>query len=486
MNNKNIKDFFKNKKVMLVGLGILGGSGLSSAKWLLKYVNHLTITDSKNEKDLLVTINKLKKYSSKITYVLGKHREEDFQKHDIIVVNPAIPILNQKFEIAQLIKKARENKKLIINDIGLLLKFTSNPLIGITGTRGKTTTTTWIGHLLKPLYPKVFVGGNIPDNPALNFFNRIDEKSPLVLELSCFQLELKLPRPPKIAMITNLYQDHLNRYQTMKRYARVKANIFSTQNNSDYLVLNYDNQWTKFFLSLKPKAKIYYISLKNLPLSKNGIFINNNKIYWQENKTRKELMPLNNFKLLWGEHNMENLLRAILVAKLMGVSLPLIKKQIKTLPHIKMRQEVIYHDKNLLIINDSAGTSPEATINLIKRFKDNKNFILITGGTDKQLDFSLLAETIKKYLKPQHLILLNGSGTQKLIQELRKRKFDDNFNIFENLETCLKKALENKKNKTIIAFSPGAASFEKFKNEFDRGEQFNLLVKQYLNKKPRH
>lgn len=481
MINQNIKQFFHHKKVLLVGLGILGGSGLTTARWLLKYIYHLTITDSKPKKDLLITINKLKKYSSRITYILGKHREKDFQNNDLIVVNPAIPIINKKFEIAQLINQAIQNKKIVINDIGLLLQFTKNPIIAITGTRGKTTTTTWIGHLLKSYYSNTFIGGNIPDKPALTFFNNLDDFSPLVLELSCFQLELPLPRPPKIAIITNLYQDHLNRYQNMKTYARVKANIFANQTNSDYLILNYDNPWTKFFLSLKPKAQIYFISFKPLSIKHNGLFINKNIIYWQDNKITKQVMNIKRFTQQWGLHNTENLLRAILAAHLMGISFSLIKKQITSLPTIKMRQEVIYYDNKVTVINDSAGTSPEATINLIKRYY-TKNLILITGGTDKQLDFSQLAILIKQYLKPNQLIFLNGSGTKKLIDYLRKINFGNKLFIYENLEDCIKQALAIKKNNTTIAFSPGAASFEKFKNEFDRGNQFNILIAKYLQK----
>ena len=242
-------------KVLLVGLGILGG-GLATALWLLKHKAQLTVTDLKSKKDLEPSLKKLKKYSSKIKFVLGKHRQKDFDENDIIVVNPAIPTTNTKLKVTQYLNKAKKQKKIIENEISLFFRFCRNPIIGITGTRGKTTTTNWIGHLLKVKYPQTFIGGNIPDSPVLSFLDKISKNSPVVLELSCFQLELLKNQAPHLAIITNLYQDHLNRYQTMKRYAQVKANIFLHQKPDDYLILNDDNSWTKYFLSLKPVSQV--------------------------------------------------------------------------------------------------------------------------------------------------------------------------------------------------------------------------------------
>ena len=486
-DNSAINQFIKNKKVLLVGLGILGGSGLSSALWLLKYKAKLTITDSKPKKDLEPSLKQLKEYSSKIKFVLGKHCQKDFLNNDIIVVNPAVPTTNLKLPVAKYLSKARKQKKIIENDISLLLKSIQNPIIGITGTRGKTTTTNWIGYLLKAKYPRVFIGGNMPDSPALSFFNKIHEKSPVVLEISCFQLELLQKQSPHIAVITNFYQDHLNRYQTMKKYARIKANIFLRQKTDDYLILNYDNSWTKYFLSLKPKAQVYFTSQKKLPKKLNGVFQDDSKIYFQNQGKKFFIFDAASFLKTWGKHNLENLLRAILVAELLDLNVKQIKKQIATLPQIKMRQEIVFQNDHLTVINDSAGTSPEAAITALNRWAQNKNLILITGGTDKNLDFQPLAKSIKEKLSPNHLVCLNGSATQKLIEELNKIHYAKTYNVFESLKECLTYSLFLAKNKkkAIIVFSPAAASFEKFKNEFDRGEKFNQIVKTLVIKKPR-
>ncbi|MGC8880929.1 MAG: UDP-N-acetylmuramoyl-L-alanine--D-glutamate ligase [Minisyncoccia bacterium] len=476
--NNLSKNYFSNKKILLVGLGILGG-GLATALWFLKQKVKLTITDLKSKEYLQKSIQKLKKYNKQIKYVLGKHRFFDFKNNEIIIVNPAVKTLDNPY-----LNYAKKLKKTIENDLSFLFKFTTNPKICITGTRGKTTTTNWVYFFIKNKEKNALIGGNIPEYPIFSLIEKIKNNEPIILESSCFQLELFNNRP-KIAVITSLYQDHLNRYKKMETYAKIKAQIFLNQLSEDYLVLNYNNKWTKFFLSLKPKSKIYFFSLKT-PSKKNfqGIFVKNNKVYFRDKGEEVFILNIKNFKKQWGEHNVSNLLCAILVAYLYGLSFEEIKKQIPKLPQIKMRQEKIFENKKLKIINDSAGTSPEAAIAALERFKkEKKNLILICGGTDKNLNFDDLALKIKKYIKPENLVLLNGSATKNLLKNLEKIKYLANYNLFDNLSECLSYALNRAsqlKKKTIILFSPASASFEKFKNEFDRGEKFNQLIKSFF------
>lgn len=469
----------KNKKVLLVGLGILGG-GLSTALWFLKHGVNLTITDLKSKEFLSPSIKKLKKYQQKIKYILGKHRLIDFKNHDLIIFNPAVKTTNNPF-----LEYAKKLKKQIENDLTFLFKYTNNPKICITGTRGKTTTTTWIYSFIKSKYKNALIGGNIPEFPIFSLIDKTKNNDPIILETSCFQLEL-FKGNPKIAVITSLYQDHLNRYGDMKTYAKIKANIFLNQTPNDFLVLNYNNPWTKFFLSLKPKSQVYFFSSKPPSKKKNykGIFIRNNKVYFRKNNQETYILNIKKFQKQWGKHNVLNLLCAMLVAKLYGLNFKEIKKQIPYLPQIKMRQEKIYENKKLKIINDSAGTSPEAGIAALERFsKETKNLILITGGTDKNLQFKELAKKIKQTIKPENLVLLNGSATKNLLSQLEKINYSFSFNLFDNLSECLSYALNRAsqfKKKSIILFTPSSASFEKFKNEFDRGEKFNQLVKSFL------
>lgn len=470
-NNPEV--FIKNKKVLLMGLGILGG-GVATSRWLVKHGAKLTITDLKKRKDLQSSLLKLKPYLSKIKLVLGRHREKDFKENDIIIANPGVIVHKNHF-----LKIAKKEKKPIENDLSLFFKFANSPIIAVTGTRGKTTVASWLSQLLSQKY-QAFLGGNTPENPVLSFLDSLKPENPVVLELSSLQLELLNNAKPKIAIITNLYIDHLNRYGTMEKYAQIKSNIFKNQDASDYLVLNYQNQWTKFFLSLKPKGKIYFVSSTALPLTKNGVYLKDNKVYLQENKKQVFLFPLGNFPEKWGRHNVENLMFVVLAAKIFGLSLQEIRKVFNLLTPVKFRQEVVAETKNLTIINDSAATSPEATIAALERFK-NKNLYLISGGTDKKLSFNGLAKAIKKNISNGHLILLDGSATKKLIKELKKEKYLQEYFLYDSLGECFNQVLflaKEKQSKSIVLFSPASASFEKFKNEFDRGEKFNQLVKQ--------
>jgi len=479
---ENFKSSFKNKKVLLVGLGILGG-GVSTALWFLKRKVKLIITDLKSKEDLKQSIKKLSKYKKQIKYVLGKHRFIDFKNNDLIIVNPAVSTINNPY-----LNYAKKFNRPIENDLSFLFKLTDNFKICITGTRGKTTTTNWTYFLIKNKFKNALIGGNIPEHPIFSLVDKIKNSEPLILETSCFQLELLADRP-NIAVITSLYRDHLNRYKTMKTYAKIKAKIFLNQTSSDYLILNYDSPWTKYFLSFKPKSQIFFFSRRSSLKKANGIFVKNYKVYFQENNKKTYILNIKKFEKQWGKHNISNLLTAMLIAKLVGLSWKEIKNQIPFLPQVKMRQETIFENRKLKIINDSAGTSPEAGIAAISRFsKETNNLILITGGTDKNLEFSKLALKIKQNIKPENLILLNGSATKKLIIDLKKIKYSQNFNLFENLNECLKYVLtlyqnsKKTKKQMIIVFSPSSASFEKFKNEFDRGEKFNQVVK-YLAQK---
>ncbi len=443
----------KDKKVLLMGLGVLGG-GLATAKWLLKKGVILTITDTKTEEQLKPSLEKLKKFETKIKYVLGEHKEKDFLENEIIVINPDVSV-NNKF-----VQLAKKNGKQIENELTLFYKFCpAKNIIAVTGTRGKTTITNWIAHFLKSKYSKTILAGNSSSNPFLGVIDSCDENSIVVTEIPSYHLELLAEKnekyEPKVALITNIYRDHLNRHNTLENYAKTKANIFKNQKASDFLILNKDNNWTEFLLSLKPKAKILYFSKEDSGES----FVNKS-----------------DFIEKWGEHNFLNLKASILVATTMGVDLKTIKKAILTLPQIKFRQEKVYENKGLTIYNDTAATSPEATVAAVKRFnKDKKNLILITGGTNKELDFEDWAIEMKKNINMNNLVLLSGSATEKMKNFLDESQ----YNEFNNLSKCLKYALKlSKKEKSIILFSPSSKSFEKFKNEYDRGEQFNILVNQ--------
>lgn len=447
-----------NKKVLMMGLGILGG-GVATARFLGDKGAELTVTDMKSDKDLAPSLEKLENLREKIKFVLGEHREEDFLSNEIIVINPDVPADNKFVEIA------RRAGKQIENELTLFYKFAKvGATVGVTGTRGKTTTTNWIGAILKSAGKEVRVVGNDPEKPFLSEIYNCSEQTIAVIETPSFQLEIfgDSGLAPHVAVITNLYQDHLSRHKTMEGYALVKANIFKNQTENDFLVLNKENEWTKFFLDQKPKAKVIFASEIELPLF-NGL----------------------GFAQKYGQHNLQNFLAAASACLALGVEKEEIIRASENLPLIKWRQELVYESPSadqgkgsLKIYNDTAATSPEASIVAIDRYKKKDgDFFLIAGGTDRELDFKDWGKFVNENLVAENIVLLSGSATEKMKKELRfaPREFD-------TLEECFLEALKrvDPNKKTNIVFSPGAKSFEKFKNEFDRGERFNAMVQSIL------
>jgi|SRR3989344_1230687 len=458
----------KDNKVLLVGLGVLGG-GEALAKFLIKQGAKLTITDIKNKEVLGPVVRRIG--HKKADFVLGKHRKVDFKKNDIIVFNPSVGIFSPWVALA------KKNKKRVENDLTLFLAVLDNKkpgknYIAVTGTRGKTTTTTWVNHFLEGSV----AGGNIPSR---GLFQVIDKKNtPLVLELSSFQLEFmqKNLAGPHVAIITNMHIDHLNRHRTFKNYLRTKTKIFLNQTKNDFLILNADNVHTKEIVNYKPKSKIYYFSLKRLSRNKSGLFLDHSDIYFQEKGMKKNICPMPYF----AKHQRSNLLASLLGSYLYRRNWSELIGKIKSLPPVPFRQQVVYNHKGLEIINDTAATSPDAAIAALESFeKTGKRIILVTGGTDKNLEFKELAAKIKRSIKKEDLFFIEGSATIKMIQDLKNIGYfkGERVHVFPSLQEIFGAIPWEKIDSSIILFSPASASFEKFKNEFDRGRVFNGLVK---------
>lgn len=468
---KEAKKHFSGKRVLLIGLGILGG-GVATANWLLKQGANLRITDLKKKEELLPSIKKIK---GKADFILGGHKKEDVDWSEVVVVNPDVPVESEFVNYAVL------KKKKVWNEATIFFEFFEKPIVAITGTRGKTTTSWWTNYFLNAKL-KSSLAGNSTEFQFLKILPRARRLGAAVAELPSFHLELfnNEVRAPKVAVITNVYRDHLNRHKTEENYARVKANVFAGQSADDFLILNYDDKKTKFLLELKPKAKVYFFSKKRLPKGIKGIFYEDNFVIFRSEEGEKKVFPIKNFITERGEHNLMNLLSSSLAANLFGISWRDIFKRIKTLPEVSFRQEEVFDNGKIRVINDTTATSPEGGIAAIKRF-GNEACILITGGTDRDLDYKEWAKEAGKKIKKENLVFLEGSATKKMTAALKLKKFD----VKNNLEDCFGVALEKARQykKCVILFSPASKSFEKFKNEYDRGEKFNLIVKKEIRRK---
>jgi UDP-N-acetylmuramoylalanine--D-glutamate ligase len=464
----------KNKKVLLVGLGQLGG-GIAAATFLVGEGAILTVTDAKSEKDLARSVRQLS--GLPIVFHLGKHDEKDFLRSDIIVFNPAVSVLSPWARFVQKHHLAFYNDYTLF--CNLLIERKTMPaagFVGVTGTRGKTTVTTWIAHFAQP----AVVGGNMPTAGLLKIFPRVKRNKNLVLELSSYQLEYADTQTlwPHVAVITNISPDHLNRYGDMKTYMTIKAKIFAGQTKNDFLILNACDSWTPFFLKQKPKGAVYYFSSSPLVKKQNGVCVRGNSVWFFENGHGEKICAV---PAGFSRHQKENLCAAMLAARLYGVPWGKIIARIPTLPSVPFRQEVIFDNGKLLIVNDSASTSPEGTIAAIERFsRQRQPFFLLCGGTDKQLDFAPLARVIKKNLLPDRVLFLEGSATVKLMHVLRRARYFSKKapRVYTSLDEMMR-SLQSVRNGSIV-FSPGAASFEKFQNEFDRGKRFTRLARRYL------
>ncbi len=472
---------YSGMKALVMGLGLHGG-GVATAKWLAKRGADVMATDLRSAEVLASSVKALK--GVPVTYVLGEHREEDFIAHDLVVVNPGVPRESKFLAIAT------KAGKRIENDASLFFAVNTHPVIAVTGTRGKTTTTSWIAQLLAKHYPDTRTSGNTPENAFLKEADRLaktDAKTPVVAEMSSWQLEY-LPvakRAPHIAVMTNLYPDHLNRYTNIKAYAAAKANIFKDQHDDDFLILDRDNEWTEFFLTKRPKSLVFFVSAKPLPKGVNGLFVRKERLVFRFDGIEQELFSVARFVALRGAHNLKNLMQAVLAVKLFDPAVRVGEKEALALRSPRMRQEEVGKKGKLVVVNDSCATSPDGVVAALHRFATQGNVVLITGGTDKKLEFGELARVLKKQLPPEHLVLLEGSATTKLLSELVAVKYFKGHaaELHTTLASCAEEAFRiagTCKGKTTILFSPGGASFEKFLHEFDRGEKWNALVKKLI------
>ena len=449
-------NLFKDKKVVVMGLGLHGG-GVGVAKYMCKQGAHVLVTDLKTRQELKQSLDKLK--GLKIEYVLGRHREQDFVDSDLVIKNPDVP------SDSSFLKVAKKNSVKIETDISIFFRLSRAYIIGITGSKGKSTTASLVYKLIKSRYERTFLAGNIGVSP-LELLPKIKKNDRIVLELSSFELE-DMEKSPQVALVTNIFPEHLNRYKGMKEYIEAKKKIFKFQGKKNILVLNNDDSIVKEFSS---KARTYLYSFKK-PLKNQACFLKGDQVFF--GKQKNPILNIKDFKL-FGDHNISNLLGAISIAKLLDIPVKNIEKTVRQFKGVPYRQEFIKESRGVKYFNDTTATMPQAVEKAIQAFSmrfPESNLILIAGGQDKKLDYSGMAQDIKKNVGV--LILLPGTGTDKLKRELKGFKY---INV-DSLKQAVEKVSKIAQEGDIVILSPGGASFNLFKNEFDRGDQFNNLVK---------
>lgn len=476
---RNLNDI-AGLSVTIMGLGLNGG-GLASARFFAEHgAKEVIVTDMKTEEELAPSVAELRHYPN-VRFALGGHNIEDFRTADMVIKNPGV-----KSEGNQYLAAA----DCIETDISIFLQLSSAPVLAVTGSKGKSSTVSALYYGLQQCGIPAFLGGNITVSP-LTFLTETNSDTPVVLELSSWQLGDLAHCPqlkPKIAIITHIMPDHQNWYGSMERYVADKKIIYRNQDKTDYTVCNYDDGWGKTFAQ-ETAGQVFWYSAHPLPTHLVGAWIAPDGSAWMRLKPGDDRLLLPPRIAVPGAALKQNVMAASLALALYGVNpekIPAVMQNYGGIPH---RLEFFYETDQFKFYNDSAATIPEAAAAAVNSFE--KPIILITGGTDKKLDFTAIAPELKK---AKALFLLAGTGTDKLIP-LLQAQHTPYFGPFQDLSTLLEAVHREcehtpQSNNTvpqnshtttqeIVVFSPGATSFGMFKNEFDRGLRFKEAVRQY-------
>lgn len=442
----------QNKNVLLVGLA---KTGVSTIKKLDKLGANIIVNDIKT-KDKLEEIIKDIQNLERVEYILG-HHPEDISNIDLTIVSPGVP-LDLPF-----IQKIKESNIKIIGEVELAYRLSNHPtFIGITGTNGKTTTTSLVGEIFKKANKDTYVVGNI-GNPVIDTVDLTDEKSFLITELSSFQLESIEDFKPKVSTIINITEDHLNRHHTMENYIEAKARIYKNQDASDFCILNYDDSIVRE-LANYTKAKVLYFSQKD-KVEQGAYLDENNNIVIDIDGKKVVLMNKNELSLP-GSHNLENAMAAILMSYVSNIDIDVIKETLKTFKGVEHRLEFVTNKNGIMFVNDSKGTNPDSTIKAITSYE--RPIVLIAGGMDKQSDFT---EMMKYATENVKALVLLGETADK-IELSAKNQGIENIAKVSCMEEAVKKAYEIAQSGDVVLLSPACASWDMYPNFEARGLDF--------------
>lgn len=439
-------DIYANKRVTVMGLGFHHG-GENVARFFVEHGAAVTVTDLQPAEKLPEALTALS--GLPIRFVLGHHEEEDFIKADLVIRNPGVPHTSQFLQIA------KDHRVPIQMESDLFFELSpSRSIIAVTGTKGKSTTAHCIAHVLQSSGKRVHMMGNMGKG-MLEELADINSDDSVVLELSSYQCEgfgyhlsdfVQNGTGPQYAVITNLYPDHLNRYKSMEEYAWAKKQLLLSQNQNQVCLLNKENEWSQFF-------------------SKDIL----SKVLWYEQETLPENV---NLKLL-GKHNRLNAGAVYLLAQQAGIDVPAIIQALESFPGVEHRLEYVRTLNGVDFYNDTTATNPDAAVAGLQTILElDRKTVLIVGGNDKGMDYTQLVSLINNNHIP--VVLLSGTADEKLSQidkELQKGKYT-------NFEEAIIRAYEIVRDDGIVLLSPGATSFNIFRDEFDRGRQFKNIVKE--------
>lgn len=450
----------KHKKVLVFGTGI---SGMAAVKLLQQTEADITLYDGNanlNKEDIAAKLPN----GFKGNIILGELPENLLKQLDLAVLSPGVPT------DLEIVNKIRDNQIPIWGEIELAYYFSKGKIAAITGTNGKTTTTTLVGEIMKTYYNSVFVVGNI-GVPYTEMVLNTTEDSITVAEMSSFQLETIHKFKPDVSAILNITPDHLNRHHTMEKYIEAKVNITVNQDQNDVCVLNYEDS-TLREIGKKLKTKVFFFS--SLHSLDNGIYMEDENIYYSVDKNRTFICNIHELNI-FGRHSFENVMAATAIGISLGVPIDCIRKAIINFVAVEHRIEFVTTKNGVAYYNDSKGTNPDASMKAIESMQTPT--LLIAGGYDKGSDFDDWVEAFGG--KIRYLVLL-GQTRDKIAATARRHGFNNIImaeSLLEAVEICGGKANQG----DSVLLSPACASWGMFKDYEERGRLFKEYVKNLKN-----
>lgn len=444
---------FNNKRVLVYGLG---KSGIGAARLLLKHQAKVMVYDTNNS---LLKEEIFKELETEVEVYLGKFPEKILNTVDLVVLSPGVPTSLPE------IKAMKEKDIKVIGEIELAWICSKGEVLAITGTNGKTTSTTLLGEIIKEYNKNTFVVGNI-GIPYTKVADQSTDDSAIVAEISSFQLETIDTFHPKVSAILNVTPDHLDRHLTMENYAAVKKSITKNQDAKDYCILNYEDKITRKMADSILAKVIFFSSKRRLDY---GAFLEDDKIIFRD----KEDIVIANIKELnlLGTHNYENIMAVTAMAYVYGVPVETIRSVLLDFMGVPHRIEYIGEYKGIAYYNDSKGTNPDAAIKAVKAM--NRPTVLIAGGYDKKADYKEWIDSF--HGKVKELILL-GETKEDIARDAAKEGFDQ-YVFVDTFEEGVEKAIALAKEGDAVLLSPACASWGMFNNYEERGDRFKELVK---------
>ena len=452
------EEYIKNRKVAIIGLGV---SNLPLIDYFHDKKSIVTVFDSREIGEIpKEIIDKVTNYAMEMS--LGKSYLNKLRGFDLILRSPScLPTVPELEEEAN-------RGAIVTTEVELLMKMCPAEIIGVTGSDGKTTTTTLISEILKKAGYNCYVGGNI-GTPLFTKLNEIMPDDKVVLELSSFQL-MGMEVSPNISVITNITPNHLNVHKDYEEYIEAKKNIFKYQDRDGIVILNYDNEITRN-CSAEVKGKVIFFSSKEK--LDNGYIIDDDVIKECDDKLRKHIVGTKELTIR-GKHNYENICAAIAATKTL-VDISTAIEVIKTFPGVEHRIEFVKEINGVKWYNDSASSTPSRTISGLNAF--DEEIVLIAGGADKNLDYTPIAKPILDKVKT---LILMGQTSGKIFDSVKAEEENENKEINIYMVNSLSQAVILAKRYSVpgqvVLFSPASTSFDMFKNMYDRGHQFEDIV----------